>query len=268
MNIKLLIEVLSSGGFLVEAEHNDNLGIKFGPRMYENSPNRELERVQKSNPENERSQEYPFPKPLNSRDFEDWEKGLDTLAWYVPYHQSLDQWGIYIRARGVEIFAASLVSAGADWNSATNHAFDMLLAHEMGHFKTEVLVSAHEISENRRVYLAGLSREEKLNNWNHIEEAICSALEFSETTGLRTPTRKVLNRAPEGYRDWFHFDMKKPESCWGQVLGTYLSGTPIGWASINQRQVEIEYHKLRKVTLVLDGSEPDGGIAGNFTRES
>lgn len=263
MNVESLIKLLNFEGFLHESEINDKKKVPLWEPLYENSPTKIVTSKKLKNSVNPSAFEDHYPKNLNDRDYEDWEGGIDMLAWYVPFHESLERWGIYIRARGIEILAMHLVSAGVPWISATSHAFNLLLAHELGHYKAEVLVSTHEISEARHFYLSGARRAKLESRWNHSEEAICSSLAYHETSGFRKQTRTVLDNAPDGYNNWRSYDMSNPENSWGELLGLYLSGAPLHWASIEHAQADLEYSRLRQIKMILDGSGPSGGVAGN-----
>lgn len=263
--MQTLLKSLETQGFLVDALRNDRVNTPVGKPIFENLPVRKLNTKPSTSKNRIQTLESPIPRQLSSSDLEDLKNGIDTLAWYIPFHVSLAKWGIFVRARGVEILASELVSAGVPWEKAFDHGFNMLLAHELGHFKTEVLVSSHEISESRHIYTSG-SRRLKLDSpWNFAEEAICSSLSYHQTSGFRHATKVVLDGAPVGYQDWRLFDMEKADNHWGTLLGLYCSGKPMPWASIDHISTTRAYNQMRKITLILDGSGPGGEVVGQFS---
>jgi hypothetical protein len=262
MDIELLINALDGNGKLNEAKYRDQLNQPSGPPEYKGLPTTTLNLRRFNEEEKNDFTELPFPRELTDHDQRLWSNGVDTLAWYTPWHFSLENWGIYIRSRGIEILAIKLHKAGIPWQVAPKHALSMLIEHELGHFKAEVLVSTHEISENRHLYISGSSRSKLIDPWSLVEEGLCSSFSFHLTSGFRAETRKVLDDAPIGYRQWYLHTKKNECVSWGELLGQYLSGEPLPWAYLNRNFTKKEYLRLRQITVILDGSNPDGSPAG------
>ncbi|MBS0558269.1 MAG: hypothetical protein JSR27_12760 [Proteobacteria bacterium] len=74
-------------------------------------------------------------------------QSTDALAFYLPFHFVKDNWGIYIRERGLLQLAAAIRSLAAqrgqalDPNLLLDFAYQVLWSHEVFHFKTEVACS-------------------------------------------------------------------------------------------------------------------------------
>lgn len=71
-------------------------------------------------------------------------ESIDALAFYLPFHFFLGNWGIYVRERGLLQLAAAVGDGAIRRNSRLppnmllDFAYELLWQHEFFHFKTEV----------------------------------------------------------------------------------------------------------------------------------
>jgi hypothetical protein len=73
--------------------------------------------------------------------------GIDVLAYYLPFHFYLKDWGIYVRSSGILQVSSHLASTRHKRESSdlTNLAYGLLLHHERFHFLTEMACSRAEL---------------------------------------------------------------------------------------------------------------------------
>lgn len=205
----------------------------------------------------------PNPQTNTRLEGEYREKGIDdVLAWYTPFHFSPDQWGITIRAAGIELIAEELVAKGMPFEWAYQAAFEFLLHHEYGHFETELLVSGVEISANTPLYTEGKMLQRKKNPpWGIAEEGLCNSM------GRRTLPKdyknvldEFLSASPKGYRDFKKYSPLSSKS-WGEVLDDICRPIVPAWVSIPHAK---QLRQYVPVAIQLDGSGPLGSVSGAF----
>lgn len=143
----------------------------------------------------------------------------EYFAYYLPFHFYKKDWGIYIRALGIEQLAAILNI------NDPKIAKDILFYHELFHFITELAVSRVESKLDRPIYsLSGFSSGALLRKGlfgyffdsqaSLLEESLANAYSYNS---LRKSNRRQLLRelynwmrglAP-GYRDFYRWIGKK-----------------------------------------------------------
>lgn len=144
---------------------------------------------------------------------------IDALAFYLPFHFFLGNWGIYIREQGLLRLAAAIgnevVRRGAaiSPNVLLDFAYELLWAHEFFHFKTEVACARLNLSppqfnaayqhffDDARAALD----EEALAN----ASALTDARRHRDTTEVRivrSCARSWMKRMGPGYADFAKFE--------------------------------------------------------------
>ena len=164
-------------------------------------------------------------------------KGIDALAWYVTFHVTGIQWGIYVRASSLLYLAASTFGRlGTDLNTKLQIAFRALHQHELFHFAVDYMSSQVEgirgtpchkparwLRDKETGYIVS---EEKLAN-AHMIRAMRSGRARLRAPGKVEALRCFVRDQPRGYRDCeqvistqaFH------DAC-GVLVKDYLSCVP------------------------------------------
>lgn len=104
-------------------------------------------------------------------------KGTEALAWYVSFHQSFKNWGIYIRIRGLSYLSNLFDSKDSidDVNKRLKLAFDLLLYHEFFHFLTDMVSANMEMIYKKPVYNSYFDISDKLTTKGmNIEEPLAN----------------------------------------------------------------------------------------------
>lgn len=141
------------------------------------------------------------------------------FAYYLPFHFYKKDWGIYIRALGIEQLAAILNI------DDPKIAKDILYYHELFHFITELAVSRVESKLDRPIYsFSGFSSGALLRKGifgyffdsqaSLLEESLANAYSFNSLrkSNRRQLLRKLYNwmrRLAPGYRDFYKWIGKK-----------------------------------------------------------
>jgi hypothetical protein len=185
------------------------------------------------------------------------EEGTEVLAWYSPFHQCSWDWGIYIRAYGIEVVAAELRAGGVASLHAPEVARSFLFGHEFGHFQAELMTAGAEMASGTAIYLAGKHDQHlTLPGWGIAEEGLCNALGRQR---IPRPHTRVLDRwlkaSPEGYRDYARHSTAKRSGSWAEVVGDIAEGSALAWSPVPGTPT---FEDSVPVFLVLDGRGPGG----------
>lgn len=164
--------------------------------------------------------DMPFPEDLDLRRlsgrYREWD-GIETLAWYRPYHYYRD-WGICILDTGIYFIAKRILDCtpseefadrGLNLLSLLRLGFRFLLMHEFFHFMTETACSTIEISHamNKRSFYRQYQEEIYLKPYGEndpLEEALANAfgLKRMVRSGVYQELKTILKAGPRGYRDF------------------------------------------------------------------
>lgn len=133
--------------------------------------------------------------------------GLDALSWYVSFHNSSDEWGIYIPTTSIHYLSRKLMSLHTIENL---HSFDqiavkILLLHEIFHFYADYAQTQFELiirEPCRNILRAQLG----VGKYLEIEEAAANAfmlrhLEQECDDDQIEAVRRFTLIQPAGYRD-------------------------------------------------------------------
>lgn len=139
-------------------------------------------------------------------------RGVDALAWYVPFHATGLQWGIYIPLSSIARLALlDFEPLKCDLNAKMNLAFQLLHQHELFHFATEYATAQAEILIGKPIYRHG---KPKTGNLSYIalEEQLANAWSYRTLTsrvrriwnvpGKAAIITKIFKAGPKGYRDF------------------------------------------------------------------
>ena len=114
------------------------------------------------------------------------ELGIEALAWYVSFHNSEDEWGIYIRMTSVHYLANRLFEKEKIIETRKfNLAFNLLLHHERFHFLADYAQTQFEL-------LLGvgcrhlLGKQFPKGKYLEIEEALANAFMLNQLQNLIT----------------------------------------------------------------------------------
>ena len=138
------------------------------------------------------------------------DKG-DYLAWYLPFHDSKEDWGIYIPVTGILQCAAGIAPSGfkGRWLDLVELALRGLLAHELIHYAIEYRSAQLEMLMGTPCYLAG---QTALFQSGHVplEEQLANGA-FLRSIQYETAARKIAGayesaeaftkKQPRGYCD-------------------------------------------------------------------
>ena len=137
--------------------------------------------------------------------------GVEALAWYMPFHQSVNQWGCYLSVSGICAFADLFLPLALPATRRIQLAVNLLLRHELTHFSVEYAVAQWELSMFAASYWPGKKalRDDKLG-FIECEEKAANAYMLR---GLRFPSgimrvpgaldilRDYTASMPRGYSD-------------------------------------------------------------------
>jgi hypothetical protein len=137
-------------------------------------------------------------------------RGIDALAWYVPFHTKSPEWGIHIPVSSIAIFAREAFSTvTADATVRWKLALRAMHQHELNHFAVEYFTAIWELLHGERTFFPSQHRlydqrlgfivsEERLANAQMIR-AIRSGGEFSGVRGKTQGLHAFIRRQPKGY---------------------------------------------------------------------
>ena len=191
--------------------------------------------------------------------------GIEFYAWYTPFHWNLDHWGIYIRARGVELLGLKLSQRGVPWHKAFDYAYELLLAHELRHLEVEFKVTEYELMEERHLYIPGKGLLVESAPWFNDEEALCNLAMIQASKGVVRDAIKNITTNPNipGYSDWPHLEKLSVTSAWGVVLGAIVRRRT-GLAIAPIKTFSARALRDNPPRIVMDGTGPNGLVAGPF----
>ena len=192
--------------------------------------------------------------------------GIEFYAWYTPFHQNLNHWGVYIRARGVELLGSKLSQRGVPWNTAFDEAYKLLLAHELCHLEVEFKITEYELMEERHLYLPGKRLLVESAPWFNEEEALCNLAMIKASKGVTRDAIRRITTNPHipGYSDWPSLERLPVTSAWGNVLGPIVrrrTGLAIPPIKAFGEQALREKPPL----IVMDGSGRNGIVSAPFS---
>jgi hypothetical protein len=161
-------------------------------------------------------------------------KGIDALAWYVPFHFTGVQNGIYISSTGVLKLVRDCLSSvsfskdfSEDLTRKLDIAFYALLRHETFHFGTECMASGVEILNGHACYLDGFRNLRNSQGIHEREEALANAYMLrgfrhanSRYKGAQmfAPLKAYMRHQPSGYREGGNFVLTKDFLSESQLL--------------------------------------------------
>ena len=218
----------------------------------------------------------------SDEEFPDWvrqehdrveEFGMDSLAWYRPWHYEISDygevgdpgWGIYLLDRGIWTLAWFLhrninptpdSPPGEQYNTQDLIiiAAKILFFHEFFHFLTEVAGSTIEIASDfniinyieyhNQVYLPALRNNPP---GEPLEEALANAFSLKHSGNLKVSSalKQFMHGQPSGYHDFENFSSVEDFKGGRRRLGGYLvhtaeepGGSPLeGFFSRNQMKI-------------------------------
>jgi hypothetical protein len=133
-------------------------------------------------------------------------KGVEALAWYVSFHNSADEWGIYIPMTSIHYLAKRLFFKGRiASNKKYQIVLDILLNHERFHFCADYAQTQLELFLGMPCrYL--FQNQLKAGEYLEIEEALANAYMLRELKQIAKGNsfEKIKNfvlAQPAGYKD-------------------------------------------------------------------
>lgn len=119
-------------------------------------------------------------------------RGIDAFGWYLTFHQRARQYGVYIPAERLIVFALqALERVPVPLNRKLEIAFYAILRHELFHFEADCMAANWELSTGKEVYWRG-----RVDWHKELEEALANAYMLR---GFRYPEGK-LRDAKGSYR--------------------------------------------------------------------
>jgi hypothetical protein len=156
---------------------------------------------------------------------------IDVLAWYSSFHYCQYAWGIFIRSSGVEKLAREIWRRqGCTHDEAYRASWRFLYAHELTHFKVDLLITGAEFLAKKPLYLPGRARQSEDPFGGLYEEAFATAVARHALAPIgRRSLDDHLRRSPIGYRDWAVADVRNG---WADAVGDVVVGNtaPVLWA--------------------------------------
>ena len=176
---------------------------------------------------------------LETREPEGWsDVGIEALAWYASFHYAPWAWGVFIRSSGVELVAGQFMRAGVEENAAFRTAFDFLLAHELTHYRVDILVSGAELAAQRAIFLPGrLAQQRRSPGYGPAEEGLANAVALqSVPVQMRPHLESWIKSSPPGYRDVARHGSGRRRDSWRATIGDVAIGRdlPVFWAPTGQ----------------------------------
>ena len=140
------------------------------------------------------------------------QRGIEALAYYIPFHQTFVQWGIYLPESSIhhlafEVFGGLKTTAEVKLRLA----FQALHAHELFHFAAEYMAAQIEFFANEALFLRKI-RDDKSRplRYDALEERSANAhmlrvLRYGSkgrrVNGAYKAMCAFVETMPEGYRD-------------------------------------------------------------------
>jgi len=199
-------------------------------------------------------------KPAGAPPPRDWtDRGTEALAWYSPFHGAPYFWGVFIRAFGIEVISHELAAQGVDPVGAPQLAYKFLLAHELTHYRVELVMSTVEVAVQRALFVAGRRSQVARSGWGLQEEGLANA---RAVASLPRQHRDALDgwlaTSPVGYRDWRPHTAARASLSWGAILSDLVAPAVVEWSPAPQRP---DWAREVPVFVVMDGSGPGGNPA-------
>lgn len=176
---------------------------------------------------------------LETREPEGWsDAGIEALAWYASYHHAPRAWGVFIRSSGVELVAGQFIRAGVEENTAFRAAFDFLLAHELTHYRVDILLSGAELAAQAAIFLPGRqAQRHRPPGYGVAEEGLANAIGLrSVPAQMRPHLDSWITSSPPGYRDVSRHGSGRRHDSWRAAVGDVAIGRdlPVFWAPTGQ----------------------------------
>lgn len=189
------------------------------------------------------------------------ESSIDSLAWYVSFHNSQDDWGIFIPMSSVHYLGDRLFKRlGMTADKRVNVAFELLLHHERFHFWTDYALTQFELAFDTALHAPLRKHLSNQGRYLEIEEALANAYMVRKVSGMLSPRqlqrlREEILQAPVGYRDALPYADDLHEYWYGldEVMKSFVglhalamqSNLPVGlleWRApyLNERQIAFE----------------------------
>lgn len=138
------------------------------------------------------------------------ERGIETIAVYVPYHLSR-RWGIYMfweKLNGLAYYISKHL-LGLPFNEAFISCERAIIEHECFHFQTEYSATIMETITAKPLYLPYFQSSRP---YDMDEEAIANAWMLSSKseniTKIKYAMREICNVSPPGYRDYHKYILR------------------------------------------------------------
>lgn len=195
------------------------------------------------------------PKPnmdgMGNENFEDfyedgldadiYDRGIDILAWYFPYHFNKKLWGIYYKDYGI-IKVGKKVTHNMDRRIVTYEGYDVLKCHETFHHIVEIVGSLLEVTTQMEKYVTynrDVYTKNRYSQQDHpLEEALANAwayrfVDTEKRSPKLTDKAKLFNwmkRSPSGYNAFDNYitkrDFRRGErKLYSDMLGNGLFGS-------------------------------------------
>ena len=135
-------------------------------------------------------------------------RGIDALAWYLPFHISSSKWGIYIPITSVHYGAERWFGDSEPRLRRASMALEVILAHEVMHHICEYAVAQFELLFRVPCWRPTCDRLKDAGlEWFDDEEALANAnsvrqLLATEPEAVVDRFRRALLQSPRGYRDF------------------------------------------------------------------
>lgn len=139
------------------------------------------------------------------------ERGIEALAWYVSFHVTQSNWGIFIPISSlVYIEKRYLKSLRRSRYRKWQLAFELLFEHELFHFVTDYACSQWELLVHRPCWSSLTERRIKAGRYLEVEEKLANAymirvLRQSWTPSIEASLKGFVESQPTGYCEAFDF---------------------------------------------------------------
>jgi plasmid maintenance system killer protein len=161
----------------------------------------------------------PDEKLMPWREFSEWrneisaeeeKRGIDALAWYVSFHNTEPEWGIYIPISSLHYIAGRhLKRLRYSKARKLEIAFNALLFHESIHYAVDRNVAAWELILGVALHGEVPDRLKTLG-YIQVEEAVANAHKLRElkeiySAACTNALGTWVSNSPAGYRDAFEY---------------------------------------------------------------
>lgn len=269
MNPELIMKSIELGGFIPAQAFSQDKPTHPGPIDFENKKISLVPARQANHMNNDQTETDLDPKiwPKTEPELEGIQRhGIDYLAWYTPFHNNWSNWGIFVRARGIEILAGDLVRNGIAPSAAFNLAYSALLEHEFRHMEIEFLCSQFELIEDRHLYLPGYSVQVSKGSWFRNAEAFCNCAAISDAARSdRTPLGRTFDSyGLPGYSDWRIYENMTESEALGEIIGLIIRNRATLWILSPSSKLKNYMLKYRPAKIIWDGCGLNGSVSGLF----